>query len=712
MKIKITFFIFVTLATGLFSQNGFNCISHDAYTDQLNSNPQFKINQQLLEQETAEFIKQWQLSKGMMAPPKIIPMVFHVIHTGGAGNISDAQIIDQVNILNKEFIRMQADTVLTPAAFQPVAGKFNVEFRLATIDPSGNCTNGINRIYSNLAQCSVGTDDYKSLIDWPSNKYLNIWLVEVMHYSSSTSCNGGGYATFPGGSSALDGVAIRGDLIGSIGTAATNPGWGNFLGRYLIHELGHWFNLRHIWGDATCGDDFVSDTPKHVTSNSGCPSFPYNANNSCGTGANGEMFTDYMDYTNGPCLNMFTAGQVARMDACINSALSGRNNLWTTTNLNATGTNNPYTYPVACAASPEVLPYGPIVCCVGDSVQFTDYSYGGKETSRLWNFFGNPASSLTDSIVKVKYNTPGVYNIALTTSFGSSNKTKTFNAKVYVLANTVNPNYTVPFTDSFENATDFNNDWVRVNHDNDTTWRRFTNTAFTGSACVGIKNYDNFAPLKDELISPAYDLSSLSTATLSFRLHFATQTTSDYDKMEVYMSTNCGQTWSIKYTRVAAALKTVTVNYTTSHIPPAASATEWRKETISLTTNTWGSNPVRFKFKFTSGGGNNIFIDDINIFGVTATDIAKNTVDENGVLIYPNPAQNNLNVNLNLSKNSDVDIIIKDVTGKTVLNKTSKLLKGENKIQLETTQLSSGLYFVQVNSDGNFVSTKKIVISK
>lgn len=708
MKTKITLLFFIVLAGKIFCQQSTNCITDEIFEQQIKNNPEYKLNHDNLEKETEAYIKQHLQNKTAAGPPLILPIVFHVIHTGGGGNISDAQIIDQVNILNKEFIRMQADTINTPAAFLPLVGKLNVEFRLPTIDPSGNCTNGINRIYSNLAQCSYYWDDVKALSYWPNNKYINIWLIETMHYPGNPSCVGGGYSSFPGGPNNLDGIVMRSDLIGSIGTASTTS-WGNWEGRYLIHELGHWFNLIHIWGNMTCGTDLVSDTPPAVTSNSGCPLFPRNPNNSCGANSNGEMFTDYMDYSSGYCLNMFSAGQALRMDACINSATSGRNNLWSTSNLNATGTNNPYIYPANCASTPAILPNGPIIACVGDSVQFTDNSYGGTVTSRTWNFFGNPASSLTNPVVKVKYNTPGIYNVALTTSNGIASKTNTFTAKVYVLANTVNPNYVVPFTDGFENATNFNNDWVRVNHDNDTTWRRFTNTSYSGSACVGIKNYDNMAPLKDELISPVYDLSSLSTATLSFRLHFATQTTNDLDKLEVQMSTNCGLTWSPKYTKLTSALKTVTVNYTSSHIPPVGS-TEWRLETINMT-NTWGSNPVRFKFKFTSGGGNNIFIDDINLSGATSTGIAE-IINKNSISVYPNPAENNLNIDLDLIKNSDVEINITDVTGKIVFNKTSKLSKGENKLNIETAGLASGLYFVQVNADSNFVTTKKIIISK
>jgi PKD repeat protein len=673
----------------------------------MNTDASFRKNQEQLESETEAFIKNFSLNKPSSGP-KIIPVVFHVIHTGGAGNISSAQIMDQVAILNEEFLRMQADTVFTPAAFKSVASPYNVEFRLATIDPSGNCTNGINRIYSNLAMCSVNNNAVKALSYWPSNKYLNIWLVESMHYSGNTSCVGGGYATFPGGAATLDGINIRGDLIGSIGTAATNGSWGNFLGRYLIHELGHWFNLRHIWGDANCGNDFVSDTPPHVTSNSGCPSFPHNSNNSCGGNSNGEMYTDYMDYTNGPCLNMFTAGQVARMDAAMNSSVSGRNNLYTVANLNATGTNDPYTYPVNCTANPDILPYGSIVVCVGDSVQFTDYSYGGNEISRSWDFAGHPATSLTDSIVKVKYVLPGTYTVGLSVTGSSGTKTKTFMQKVTVLDNNANPNYVAPFTDSFENPVDFANDWVQVNIDNDTTWRRHTTTYYTGSACVGIKNSQNEAPLTDVLISPAYNLTAFSTATLSFQLHFAAKTATDYDKLTIFISSDCGKTWQLKYVRLGSSnLKTVTPYYTSSHIPPPASA-EWRLDKINLVNN-WGANPVRFKFEFKSGGGNNIFIDDINITA-TPTSLSE-LVRSESLNVYPNPAHEILNINMDGTTSSKIELSLEDISGRIVVASHEIISQGNNTLQLKTQGLSEGVYILRIKESQGFIHSKKIIIS-
>jgi len=709
MKMKFTFLTVLFSAGIISAQNGFNCISEQAYEQQLKTWTEFKKNQETLEKETQVRIKHPQMKTA--AGPKIIPVVFHIIHTGTSGNISDAQVIDQVNILNKEFKRLQADTSQTPAAFKPLAAPFDVEFRLATLDPGGMCTNGIVRIYHDLATCSFVWDDVKKLSYWPSNMYLNVWLVESMHYPGNASCNGGGYAQYPGGNPLTDGVVMRSDLISSIGTSATNGGWGNFQGRYLIHELGHWFNLRHIWGNANCGNDLVNDTPPHETSNSGCPTFPHKPNNTCGGGPNGEMFTNYMDYTHGTCLNMFSVGQVARMDAAINSTVSGRSNLWSPGNLIATGTNDTYTYPAPCPAVPDILPYSSLVVCAGDSVKFTDYSYGGKKTSRLWNFFGNGSTSTTDSIVKVKYNNPGIYDVSLTTFYLSDTKSATFMNKVYVLDPLANPNYTMPISDSFENNTDFKNNWVRVNHNNDSTWRQFTNTAFTGTACVGINNFYNPGPLKDELISPAYSLNAASTATLSFRVFFATKSADDYDKLQVLSSSDCGKTWSIKYTRYANTnLKTITNAVTNNYFPPAGSA-EWRKESINLFNN-WGNNPVRFKFLFTSGGGNNILIDDINIED-TVSFISVPELSKSGEFkIYPNPVQDNFEISLNLSQPSEVEVMLTDIVGKTLIVKTYSLEEGQTILPVQTSALAEGLYLIQVRSKGTILHSQKIIISR
>ena len=256
----------------------------------------------------------------------IIPVVVHVLHRGeaiGAGrNISVAQIQSQIDVLNEDFRRLNADRVNTPAAFQPVAGDPNFEFRLACTDPTGNPTTGITRTFAGQNQFnplgninpSDGSFNEQAIgikftnaggrDAWPTSRYLNIWVCDM---------GGGmiGYGQFPYEYTlkpTTDGVVMLYNAFGRVG----NLQFGLDKGRVCVHEIGHWLNLRHIWGDANCGNDFVDDTPTQQTSNGSCPAFPHIT---CANGTNGDMFMNYMDYTNNGCMNIYTRGQSLRMRA-------------------------------------------------------------------------------------------------------------------------------------------------------------------------------------------------------------------------------------------------------------------------------------------------------------------------------------------------------------------------------------------------------------
>ncbi|WP_205711262.1 M43 family zinc metalloprotease [Janthinobacterium lividum] len=239
-----------------------------------------------------------------------IPVVVHVVWNTAAQNISDAQIASQIDVLNRDFRRVNPDVNSTPAPFLPLTADARVEFALATTDPHGAATSGIERRQTTVA--SFGADDaVKSqatggMDAWPADSYLNIWVCQL---------GGGllGYAQFPGGPAATDGVVILQSAFGTTGTAA--PPF--HLGRTATHEIGHWLNLNHIWGDdgtGCSGTDNVADTPNQGGPNTGQPSFPQV---SCNNGPNGDMFMNYMDYVDDPAMFMFTAGQVARMQACL-----------------------------------------------------------------------------------------------------------------------------------------------------------------------------------------------------------------------------------------------------------------------------------------------------------------------------------------------------------------------------------------------------------
>ena len=281
-------------------------------SQQIEQNPSLIKKMQSDEIKLQNWIKN---NNGKQSSVITIPVVVHVVYYNNNENISDQQIFSQIDIINEDFRRLNSDTINTPSAFQSVAADTEIEFCLASEDPDGNTTTGITRTAT--SQSSFSTNDgvkYSSSggIDaWNTSEYLNIWVCDL---------SGGllGYAQFPGGNASSDGVVCDYAYFGNMGTA-TSP---YDLGRTLTHEIGHWLNLRHIWGDSNCGNDFCGDTPEHSSSNYGCPNFPSTSNCS-GNGAAGDMFMNYMDYTDDACMNIFTNDQKTRMIAAINNFRSG-----------------------------------------------------------------------------------------------------------------------------------------------------------------------------------------------------------------------------------------------------------------------------------------------------------------------------------------------------------------------------------------------------
>ncbi|TAH43269.1 MAG: T9SS type A sorting domain-containing protein [Bacteroidetes bacterium] len=237
-----------------------------------------------------------------------IPVVVHVLYRTTAQNISDAQIMSQIDVLNEDFARLNADTALTPSFFRSIAGTSNFQFCLAATDPLGNPTNGIER--RSTTSTSFNTNNnvkhYSSggLDAWDVNRYFNIWV-----------CNLGsgllGYAEPPSGTHSDEyGVVILYDSFGRVGNVSTPY----HKGRTTTHEIGHAFGMEHIWGDdSNCsGSDGISDTPNQEVETYGCPSTLPSFDN-CSSSGNGIMYMNYMDYTDDLCMNMFTTGQTNRM---------------------------------------------------------------------------------------------------------------------------------------------------------------------------------------------------------------------------------------------------------------------------------------------------------------------------------------------------------------------------------------------------------------
>ena len=315
LQILVTFSVLVLIIGNVNAQRA--CASHEHYLQMAASDPQFVINQQKLEEATRRFIE----AGGAASVPITmaegvvyrIPVVFHVVYNSSQPetNISDARILAQLKVLNEDFQKLNADWVNTPAVYQGRVADVQIQFCLPERDPNGNPTSGIIRKSTTVS--SFGTNDAVKNNSqggsnaWPRDQYLNFW---VCNLSSSLL----GYAQFPGGNASTDGVVCDYATVGGPDAPGEYANYG--IGRTATHEIGHWLNLRHIWGDIRCGNDAVDDTPVHPSSNGGCPASDLTTNCTANRG-DLMMWMNYMDYTYDRCMYMFTNGQKDRMWAVL-----------------------------------------------------------------------------------------------------------------------------------------------------------------------------------------------------------------------------------------------------------------------------------------------------------------------------------------------------------------------------------------------------------
>lgn len=316
MKQFFTLLALVAFTTlGLAQSTPHRCGTMEVHEHLMNTNQEYAQRRNVVAQHTRNY-EEFGVQNDAQRVVYTIPVVFHVVYQNATENISDAQLISQIDVLNEDFRRLNANFSQTPAAFQGVAADFEIEFCLASVDPNGAPTTGITRTQTTVN--SFNTNDNVKFNSsggknaWPADEYLNIWVADL---GSSLL----GYAQFPGGPANTDGVVCT---YTSVGRPPANPFNNAFnLGRTATHEIGHWLNLYHIWGneDSGCGNtagssgtDEVSDTPVQDDATTGCPNFPAI---SCSNGPNGDMFMNYMDYMDDDCATMFTNGQKTRSRA-------------------------------------------------------------------------------------------------------------------------------------------------------------------------------------------------------------------------------------------------------------------------------------------------------------------------------------------------------------------------------------------------------------
>lgn len=299
-KILTATFITVSFLNG-FSQTQRTCGTPQYHQYLMATDPSYAANHLLLDKEVVPNNAPQNASVVVT-----IPVVFQVIYANAAENIPDNRLFDQINVLNADFSRSNSNAGNTPGVFASLGANTNIQFCLAKRDPNGNATTGIVR--TNTSTSPIPTFPNNIVSPWNTTQYLNIY---VGNFNGIL-----GVSPYPGGSALNDYICVLYSSVGGPNYPGTyTPQY--HLGRTATHEIGHWLNLIHISGDdgsGCTGSDQVSDTPNQAGQNFNCPSFPHV---SCSNAPNGDMFMNYMDYTDDGCMNIFTIGQSARMNSAI-----------------------------------------------------------------------------------------------------------------------------------------------------------------------------------------------------------------------------------------------------------------------------------------------------------------------------------------------------------------------------------------------------------
>lgn len=686
-------------AANLFSQERL-CGSTEAQNAWFAKHPELKARFENLQQEAVQqdqdlvnqgFVQQ----KASSAANYTIPVVFHILHTGGAENISDAQVQNAMDILNRDFRRLNPDTFDVIVPFKNLIGDAMITFSLASKDPNGNCTNGIVRHYDSRTVWDSNDDNYYAYT-WNRTRYLNVYVVK------SINSNAAGYTYLPGSgvSPSMDCIVILSTYVGATGTG--NP----YLSRALTHEVGHWFNLPHVWGNTNnpgvaCGNDGVSDTPI-TKGHSNCGTL----NNSADCTPNvPENVQNHMDYSY--CSRMFTIGQANRMQTSAGNAVAGRNNLSSANNLFNTGITDPL---FTCIPTLDLKAPTPTVC-VGTSLSIISYTANANPTSYLWTanngaIVTNPAAA-NGSITLVN---PG--SVTITCTVANANGSSSESVVVFVQQDL--NNVTTSYDESFESIS-FPASWTVINETTPPVkWETTSDASKFGMNSVYVPG-ENSPPNHIEILeSPSYNFKNNPDAKFTFFYAYARKNANNKDKFKVMASKDCGGSWTDVWAPSNITLATESAGTTSVILIPAPG--DWAPYDVTespfFDAFRTASN-VRFRFWFQedpngAGYGNRFYLDNISF----ALPTGVNEITESiGFNVYPNPGNSTFNVAFTLAQPAVINYQLVSVTGAMVLNSEAKTYnEGSSVISFNNNgELANGIYFLNFEMNG-IKMNKKIVV--
>ncbi len=680
----------LTLLQGILSYSQVDYHECGRYTPE-EHRVQDSIDQENLQSEYLEFYETYDPNK---RSAYIIPVVVHIVHIGGEENISDDQVYSAITQLNEDYAATNVEIGSVSPTFAGVVGNADIEFRLASKDPNGNCHKGITRTFSQTTYDN-GSGAIINAVEaehgnWSQNKYMNVFIC--------IDPNGnGGYTNYPGNwynEYSMEGsIFIRHQQFGTMGTSFPSSG------TTFAHEVGHWLNLRHCWGNSNnpglvgnCGeDDLVADTPNSIGW-SGCVVDGV----SCSEVNNVQ---NYMEYAG--CRYMFTQGQAIRMQAALESPTAGRNKLWTPENLEATGTDAPSGE--LCQAE---FTSGDHIVCQGSTIDFHDYSFNGI-ISRTWTFDGGSPSTSTDEDPVITYNSPGVYAVTLEVSDGVSTMSTTSTEYVIVLSD---PGELSTFSEGFEAMSVFpdNQKFMVENDDSQNTWERYNGTGSTGNHCLKLDNYGNFNGSFDSFTSGTIDLSNVDPSdNIVFNFKYAYRKANAYndEALKFYISKDCGQTWALRKNIADDNLGSAVQ---TSPYEPSPGSIEWQQADVYNINSTYFVSTFRFKIEFENDGGNNVYIDDINLYPASQLNLEE-TTNQTGFSVYPNPTNNIVNIDLYGTSGENYEIAIFNALGQKVADIfNGELLEGLSHFTYSMDNLPKGVYYVRISGEGRLETSKLV----